>query len=215
MQAFDGSGGAQQPVQPGVGQHMQREPMPGHMQAPSPAMNVGGHHPMNPPYGHHGGAMQGQQPPYHHGGMTSQSPGRQGNYNPMQGGGPVGYSSHPPLHSPPSQHAPAPMHAPPMQRQAPGPMQHRVSMGGGHNGNGMGPGMHMPNHHDQMRSSSHSRGGMPPGQPPHFMAQQQQPQHRPPPPPAQGQNVGQNNIMAGSWQSDRDTPHRREMIQCM
>jgi hypothetical protein len=230
MAPFDGSGGPQQ-GQPGVGPHMQRGTlppglMPGNASQPMP---VGHQHPMNGPYGHRGNGIPGQ-PPYHHGGIPSQSPSRQGTFNPMPGNGPGGYSSHPPLHSP---HQPPPPPPPqggpqmhhPMARQAMH-NQHRNSLGGSvqHGAPvGMSQGMpqHMQQHHvDPMRSSQHSQGGMQRQfmqQPPPSMQQQQQQipqpqqqqQHNRPPPPPPSANS------SGTWQSERDTPHRREMIQQM
>ena len=187
---------------------MQRGPMPpGHVQGnPSPVMPVGHQHPMNPAYGHQhrNGGMPGQPPPYHPSGMPSQSPARQGNFNPMAPGGPHGYSAHPPLHSP-HQSGP-PMH-PPMQR--PGQQMHRGSLGPPPPHHGMGQGMppHMQNHRDVnvMRSaSSHSQGNMQRQQPQQQQYMQQTSQH-----------LTSSNVMSGNWQSEKDTPHRREMIQHM
>lgn len=89
-----------------------------------------------------------------------------------------------------------------MQRP-PGQMQHRTSLG--HS-------MSVPPQYDAMRNSQHSQGGMPPRQQqPQYNMQQQPPppqqnNHQQPPPP-------NNSVMSSSWQSERDTPHRREMIQ--
>lgn len=222
MAPFDGSGVPQQGQPGGVGQPMQRGPMPpggGHVGNPSPVGMPGGGHPMsNPAYGHqhHNGGMSGQPPPYHPSGMPSQSPARQGNFNPMSSGGgpPQAYSTHPPLHSP-HQSGP-PMH-PPMQRGPPPQQQqqmHRGSLGPpSHHGMGQGMPPHMQqHHHDPMRSVSHSQqGGMP--------QQRQQPQQQQYMQQQQQQNVSQHstssNVMSGNWQSDKDTPHRREMIQHM
>jgi hypothetical protein len=75
-----------------------------------------------------------------------------------------------------------------------------------HHGMGQGMPMHMPQqHHDPMRSvSTHSQGGMQQSRQP---SQQQYMQQQHPP----------QNMMNGSgnWQSQKDTPHRRDMIQNM
>lgn len=213
MAPFDASGVPQQ-GQPGVGQAMMRGSMPsGHVvqgNPPPTGMPMG--HPMNNPaynHQHRSGGMPGQPPPYHNSGMPSQSPVRQGNFGPPQG-----YSSHPPLHSP---HQPGPpqMH-PPMQRvPPPGQQMHRGSLGSmgpappPHHGVGPGMPMHMQqSHHDPMRSvSSHSQGNMqqqrqPPPQ--QYMPQQQQQQQQ-----------HSQSMMNGNWQSEKDTQHRRDMIQHM
>lgn len=193
---FDGSGGVQQGQPP----QQLRPPMPpGHVQAsPSGVM----------PPGHHQG-MGG--PPYHRGSSGMQ---QQGHYMPSPsqrqssfGGGmpPNGnqFSSHPPLHQ-----GQGPMH----------PMGH--------------PGQIQ--HHPQMQRQPSSSMGMPPmqGQPQHEMRNGQRP---PPPQQQQQQQYGNMNNNQGppppqnqqpppqqqpgsvntNWQSERDTPHRRDMIQHM
>lgn len=199
MAPYDGSGVPQQGQPGGVGQPMQRGPMPpGHVPGnPSPVMHQ---HPMNPAYGHQhrNGGMPGQAP-YHPGGMQSQSPGRPGSFSGMPGGA-QGYGAHPSMHSPHQSVQGPPHMQPPMQR--PGQQMHRGSIGP-HNGGMMGqPGMppppNMQQHHDAMRA----QGGMPPNQQ-HYMQQNSQRQ------------PSNNNVMSGNWQSEKDTPHRREMIQHM
>lgn len=209
MAPFDGSGGPQQ-GQPGVGQHMQRGTLPPGLMPgnPSQPMPVGHQHPMNAPYGHRGNGMPGQ-PSYHHGGMTSQSPSRQGTFNPMPGNGQGGYSSHPPLHSPHQAPPPPPQGGPPMHHpMARQGMHHRNPLGGPQHGAPVAQGMpHLQNHHDPMRSSQHAQGGMPR----QFMQQQAPPPQQPP----QHHNRPPVGNSPGTWQSERDTPHRREMIQQM
>ena len=204
MAPFDGSGIPPQ-GQPGVvGQPMQRGPMPpGHVPGnPSPVMPH--QHPMNPAYGHQhrGGGMPGQ-PPYHPGSMPSQSPGRPGSFNGMPGG--QGYGAHHAMHSPHQSVQGPPHMQPPMQR--PGQQMHRGSMGPQHGGmmgqTGMPPPPSMQQHHD-MRV----QGGMPPNQQ-HYMQQQQQQQQ------TSQRSTSSQNVLAGNWQSESDTPHRRDMIQHM
>lgn len=176
---------------------MQRGPMPpSHMQG-NPSSGMG--HPMGaPPYAAPNHRNMSAPQSHYHSGMPQPSPARQGNFNPMAAGPPPqnnGYPTHPPpLHSPHQQQ----MHMPP-QRQ----MQHRPSIG-------MSNGMP----YEPMRQQN----VRPPQQ---FMQQQQQPPPQqpppPPPPPPQQNRASQNppNVMAGGWQSENDTPHRREMIQRM
>jgi hypothetical protein len=208
MAPFDASGVPQQ-GQPNVAQQMMRSSMPpGHVVQgnPSSAGIPAGHPMSNPAYNHQhrNGVMPVQPPQYHSSGMPSQSPSRQGNFGPPQG-----YSSHPPLHSP-HQSGPPQMH-PPMQRvPPPGQQMHRGSMGSmgpapPHHGMGQGMPMHMQQqqHHDQMRSvSTHSQGGM-------QQPRQQQQQY------IQQQHNQSTGMTSGNWQSDKDTPHRRDMIQKM
>lgn len=99
-----------------------------------------------------------------------------------------------------------------------GPSQHGAPVGVSQGmPQGMPQHMQQQQHHvDPMRSSQHSQGGMPRQfmqQPPQQQQQipqqpppQQQQHSRPPPPSANS---------SGTWQSERDTPHRREMIQQM
>lgn len=167
---------------------MPMPPMPpGHSQStPSPVMQPGHHQPMNaPPYGHRNSLGMQGQPPF------MPSPARQGSFTGgMQGGNQ--YSGHPPLHSPHQSQS-----VPPMGHPMPHPqqMQHRTSMTRPMPGMGMQP---MPNHHDSMRNSSQG-------------SHNRQSQHY---------NMGNANnssapSLSGGWQSDNDTPHRREMIQQM
>jgi len=96
------------------------------------------------------------------------------------------FSSHPPLH----QNA-APMH--PMNQM------HHPQMGRQHSNMQAMP---MPGHDMRNAGPMHRQ---PQGQPQQYM--NQQPSH---PPPQQ-----QQQSMNGSWQSERDTPHRRDMIHHM
>lgn len=78
---------------------------------------------------------------------------------------------------------------------------HRGSMGPSHSA--MGQGMPPMQNHDPMRPPSSQGMSMP----------QQQYAQRPPHQPAQ--RSASSSVMGGSWQSDKDTPHRREMIHHM
>ena len=199
MAPFDGSGVPPQGQPGGVGQPMQRGPMPpGHVPGnPSPVMPH--QHPMNPAYGHQhrGGGMPGQ-PPYHPGGLPSQSPGRPGNYNGMPGG--QSYGAHHAMHSPHQSVQQGPPHMQPSM-QRPGQQMHRGSMGLQHGGMMGQPGMPPPA--NMQLHDMRAQGGMPPNQQ-HFM---QQPNNQRP--------SSSQNVMARNWQSEQDTPHRREMIQHM
>lgn len=207
MMPFDGTGAPQQ-GQPGVAPQMGMPPMPpGHGQPnPSPGMPPGHHQPMNapPPYGHRNSLTMPGQPPF----MPPPSPARQGSFTGSMSGGSVGppqYSGHPPLHSP---HQSQQMH-PSMGH--PGQMQHRTSMSR-HGSSGMGPQggnypmMNQSQHDHSMRGSSMqgSRSRQQPQQQQQYMGNS-----------SSGSGGGGGGGLAGSWQSDSDTPHRREMIQQM
>ena len=188
MVPFDGNGPQQ--GQPSVAQPpLPRPPMPpGQHGVPSQGMPPGHHQQMNPPpYGHrNSGGMPGQ-PHY----MPPQSPAnaRQTSFGSMPGNGGQ-YSSHPPLHSPHQQQGgPPPM--PPHPNMAHPQQMHRSnSLSRQHSAN-MGQAMPMPGQHEQ-RMSSNSQGS-----------------HN-----RQQQYMGSSSA-AGNWQSDKDTPHRRDMIQHM
>lgn len=186
MVPFDGAGPPQQ--QPGVApQPIPRPPMPpGHGQAaPSPVMQPHGHHQAMNAYGHRASGSMPGQP----GPYMPPSPARQGSFSGSLPGPSAPYQGHAPLHSPhQSQGGPPPMHPP---HQMP---PHRPNVPRTHSG--MGQGMPMQPQHD-MRVSQGAR-------------QQQQQQHMGAP-GGSGGGAG----LSGSWQSDSDTPHRREMIQQM
>jgi E1A/CREB-binding protein len=203
MAPFDGNGGPQQ-GNPGVQPLQQRPPMPpGHPGMPNQGMPPGHHRPMNPPHYTHQnsgnmGGMPGQPPPPY---PMPQSPanGRQPSYSGMPQN-PGQYSSHPPLHSP-RQHQGGPP-PPQMHPNIPHPshpqqQMHRTGSMGRSTSSSMGHAM-PPMQQDPMRGSN-SQGT-------HSRHHQQQ------------QFVSTSNGMGGSgpsgnWQSDNDTPHRREMIQ--
>lgn len=216
MMPFDGSGPPQQGQ--GVAPQMQMPMPPGHGQAnPSPGMPPGHHQPGPPmnapgPYGHRNSLTMPGQPPF----MPPPSPARQGSFTGSMSGGSVGppqYSGHPPLHSPhQSQGPPGPPMHPSMGHQM---QQHRGSMNrhGGSSGmgpqGGMHPGMMGQSQHDPMRGSSQGSHNRQQQQPPPQQQQQQQYMGN------SSANSGGGGALAGSWQSDSDTPHRREMIQQM
>ncbi len=187
MVPFDQTGGPPQ----GQPQSLRPPMPPGHMQAsPSPVMQSVHHQPMNPPpYSHRASAGMPGQPP-HYAPMPPPSPAqRQGSFTGAMPTSNAQFSSHPPLHQ-----SQGPMH--PMGH--PGQMHHPQMSRQHSNNMGMPP---IPNQHDPLMSNSSGHGRQPP--PP----QQQQYMSNPPPPSSGG--------MSGSWQSERDTPHRREMIQHM
>ncbi|CAB9517362.1 Probable histone acetyltransferase HAC-like 1 [Seminavis robusta] len=178
---------------------------PGHQTAPSPVMPPQHHHqqPMNPPFPHpqrrHSSGMPGQFAPH---GMPPQSPagGRQPSFGNMPGGHQP-YGSHPPMQSPATQQQPGHMqgmHPNLGRRQS-------NSMPGSHSHQQMGMPMPGPQH-DSMRPPSNSH-------------QQQFRQNVNP----MNSNMGSHNSMgnpnnsgsmnSSGWQSEKDTPHRREMIQ--
>jgi hypothetical protein len=185
MLPFDASRPPQQ-GQPGVVPQMQQQMPPGHVEAPSPVMPPGHHQSINPPpHGHRSAGAMPGQPPY----MQNPSPARQGSFTGMPGV--VQYSSHPPMHSPHQSQRGPPMH-PSMQR--PGQQIHRGSMVQSHAV--MGQGMPPMQNHDPMRPPS-AQGNV-------AVPQQYRQQHQ-----------ARGNVMAGSWQSENDTPHRRDMIHHM
>ena len=204
MAPFDGHSG----VPPNGGPPGSRG-MQGPGQAHTPQHNPQGmmHAPPPYPYQHRGsvGMPPGQPGPH---GMPPQSPAasRQGSFNAGMHGGPGGYSGHPPLHSP-HQSGGMPPH-PAMAQQM------HAAARNGHLGGSQHSAMsqQMPhNSHDAMRNASsnnsHSRhqqymnnssnsGGGGGG--------------------SGGNNSGGGSMSAGgNWQTDKDTPHRREMIQHM
>jgi len=208
MVPFDGQGPQQ--GQPSVAPPpLQRGPMPpGHgPAAPSPGGQMH-HQPMNPPpfaRRTSGGTMPGQ-PPFP---IPQQSPAsRQPSFSNMPNGGGGGgpqYSSHPPLHSPHQQQeqqqqqqqgGPPPILPHPSIPHPSQQLNRNNSMNRQQHSMGQMPSM--PNQHEQMRSSS-SQGS-------HSRQQQQQQQYM-----ASSSSTG----LGGNWQSDKDTPHRREMIQHM
>lgn len=167
-----------------------------------------GHH--GGPYGQpHHGSMQ-QMPPHQYGGMPSQSPanaaGRQGSYG---GGGPRGmhgnqFSGHPPLHSPQGM-PPHPGMQQPLHRNSSG--MSSQSMRG------------MPMAHDAMRSNSNnthtSRGQYGMDNSASMGGSGRGTSMGGPPGNNNSNSSGGTSGGGGNWQSDKDTPHRRDMIQHM
>lgn len=187
MVPFDTPGGPPQGNAPP--QPMQRPPMPmppHHPHHPHHPQHPHAH-PMNAPPPHAYARTQSQQgmPPY---GQSMPSPAQRPNNFNMPNNAP-GYSSHPPLHSP-HQGGPPPPYG----------IQRKSSLGGSGRGVAMmGSTSTSSAHEDAMRSSSsagaHQR---------HYPQQQQGAQ--------QGASAG---MIKSSWQSDKDTPHRRDMIHHM
>lgn len=163
-----------------------------HMQRPPPHMPHG-HNPGMPqgmPPGHH---QPMNPPPHYRGSMPGQPhymPQSPANHAPPNGYGQ--YSSHPPLHSPPQG---GPPHMPPHMAH-PQQMQRTNSMGGGHPGMRVMPPPHMPQH-DSMRNNS--QGG----------------HNRSQPYSSATGNSSSSGGPGGSWQSEKDTQYRREMIHHM
>lgn len=190
MVPFDGTSAQQQASQHGAASSMPRQPMaPGHHGVPSPAM---------PPQ-HHGQSMNtGYQHPNIHRQHSSGMPGqpnfsippspssRPNNFSGMPSGG-VHYQNH----APSSHH---PMRSPAVHQQQ------------GHHS--------MTQMHAQPAQASHAHQS----HPQHMGMGSGQSQH-----PNMGsgsmQDSRQRNYVAagmnGNWQSDKDTQHRREMIQQM
>jgi hypothetical protein len=204
MVPFDGQGPQQ--GQPAVAPpSLSRGPMPpGHgPSAPSPGGQMH-HQAMNPPPFARRGSASGMpgQPPFP---IPPQSPAnRQGSFNNMPSGGQ--YSSHPPLHSPHQQQGGPPPILPHPSIPHPSQQLHRNnSMNRQH---GMGQMPPMPNQHDMRASQqSNSQGN--------HSRQQYMGSSGGGGSGGGGSGGGGSGGLSGSWQSDKDTPHRREMIQHM
>jgi hypothetical protein len=192
MVPFDGQGPQQ--GQPAVAPPplSRGGPMPPGHGPPGPSPGGQMHHQnMHPPHFSRrdsSGGMPPGQPPFP---IQPQSPAaRHGNFNNMPPNGGQ-YSSHPPLHSPHQQQGGPPPILPHPSIPHPSQQLHRNnSMNRQH---GMGQMPPMANQHEMRASSSqgnHSRQ--------QYMS-------------SSGGSAG----LSGSWQSDKDTPHRREMIQHM
>lgn len=200
MAPFDGPGGPQNGnpavappplarppplAPPGHGQHNQMQP---HHGGPPPMNTHPSYHPRNPQMG---------MPPY---GMPPQSPAgsRQASFGGMHGGNQ--FSNHAPLHSPHQQSGGMQPHhmQQQQQQQPPQPPQQQGMHRTGSSMNRQGHSMPM---HEMRNSSSNSHAGRQQGQQQHYM----------------NQNSGGSGGMGsgGNWQSDKDTAHRREMIQHM
>jgi hypothetical protein len=193
MVPFDGQGPQQ--GQPAVAPApLSRGTMPPGHGPPGPSPGGQMHHQsMHPPHfsrRESSGGMPGQ-PPFP---IQPQSPAsqRHGNFNNMPNGGQ--YSSHPPLHSPHQQQGGPPPILPHPSIPHPSQQLHRNnSMNRQH---GMGQMPPMPNQQHEMRASNSQ------GQGNHNRQQYM------------GSSGGSGGL-SGNWQSDKDTPHRREMIQHM
>jgi hypothetical protein len=190
MVPFDGTTAQQQSSQHGVAPSMPRPPMaPGHHGAPSPAMSQQ----------HHGQSMNaGYQHPNIHRQHSTGMPGqpnfsispspssRQNSFGGMPSGG-VHYQNH-------AQSSHHPMRSPTAHQQQ---SHHSMSQ-----------------MHSQPVQASHSHQS----HPQHMGMGSGSSQH-----PNMGSGVMQDNRqrsyvatgMNGNWQSDKDMPHRREMIQQM
>ena len=176
-----------------------------HNSGPSPVMPPQHHQqPMNAPFPHpqrrHSSGMPGQFPH-----MPPQSPagGRQPSFGSMPGGHQP--YSHPPMQSPATQQQPGPM--PGMHHN----MGRRTSntMQSSHSHNPMGMPMPGPQH-DMMRPPSNSYQQH---VPPQGVNQRGNPMNSSM--SASNNSVGGSMASSSGWQSDKDTPHRREMIQHM
>jgi hypothetical protein len=182
---------------------------PGHGGPPGPSPGGQMHHQnMHPPHFQRresSGGMPGQ-PPFP---IQPQSPAsqRHGNFNNMPPNGGQ-YSSHPPLHSPHQQQGGPPPILPHPSIPHPSQQLHRNnSMNRQQHGMGQQQMPPMPNQQQQqqheMRAQSNSQ-----------QQQQQQQQGNHNRQQYMGSSGGSGGL-SGSWQSDKDTPHRREMIQHM